>query len=119
MLLDSVRVAAVTLSWAIAMAGCSPAPVITITNQAPVALTNVVVSGSGFSHRVENIAVGAEGVVTVSPRGESGLRVTFDAGNKHIDVGDLAYIEDSGGYRVAVTVASDLGVSAQSDLKGF
>lgn len=114
-----MRLLVITLSWVIAMAGCSPSPVITVKNRAPVTLISVVVSGSGFSHRLENIATGAEGVVTVNPRGESDLRLSFDAGNRHIDVGDLAYIEGSGGYRVAVTVASDLGVSAMPELKGY
>lgn len=102
-----------------ALSGCSPAPVITIANRAPVVLTNVVVSGSGFSHRVESIAPGAEGTVTVKPRGESDLRIAFDAADRHVDVGDLAYIEASGGYRVAISVSPDLSVSAVSDIKGY
>jgi hypothetical protein len=109
----------IILAWVVALAGCSPSPVVTITNRSPVALTNVVVSGSGFSERIERIAAGAEGRVTVRPRGESGLRIAFDAGSQHIDVDDLSYIEASGGYRVAVTVQSDLKVSASSDLRGY
>jgi hypothetical protein len=109
----------IMLAWVVALAGCSPSPVVTITNHSPVALNNVVVSGSGFSERIESIAAGAEHRVTVRPRGESGLRVAFDAGSQHIDVDDLAYIEASGGYRVAVTVQSDLKVSASSDLGGY
>lgn len=107
------------LAWVVALAGCSSSPVVTITNHSPVALTNVVVSGSGFSERIESIAAGAEHRVTVRPRGESGLRVAFDAGSQHIDVDDLAYIEASGGYGVAVTVQSDLKVSVSLDLRGY
>lgn len=50
----------IILAWVVALAGCSPSPVVTITNHSPVALTNVVVSGSGFSERIERIAAGAE-----------------------------------------------------------
>ena len=82
------------LAWVVALAGCSPSPVVTITNHSPVALNNVVVSGSGFSERIESIAAGAEHRVTARPRGESGLRV-------------------------AVTVQSDLKVSVSSDLGGY
>lgn len=103
----------------VTLAGCSRAPVITITNRSTNALTAVVVSGSGFSERIDRIAAGAERRLTVHPRGESGLRVTFDAGSQHIDVDDLAYIEAGGGYRVTVTVQPDLKVSASSDLRGY
>lgn len=114
-----MRFAVVALLCATGLGGCSPAPVITITNRAPVTLTNVVVSGTGFSQRVDNIAAGAQRLVTVKPRGESGLRIRFDAGNTHVDVADLAYLEGHGGYRVAVTIAPDLQVSAQAQTGGY
>ncbi len=110
---------AVALSCAATLAGCSPAPVVTIANQAPVGLANVVVSGTGFSRSVGNIAPGAQAVVAVSPRGESGLRIAFDAAGRHIESGDLAYLENNGGYRVAVTVAPDLRVAAHTEIKGY
>jgi len=108
----------VVIAAIVALAGCSRAPVITITNRSTNALTAVVVAGSGFSERIDRIAAGAERKLTVHPRGESGLRVAFDAGSQHIDVDDLAYIEAGGGYRVAVTVQPDLKVSA-SDLRSY
>ena len=107
------------LAAIVLLAGCSRAPVITITNRSATALTNIVVSGSGFSERIDRIAAGAERRLTVHPRGESGLRVVFEAGGQYINVDDLAYIEASGGYRVAVTVQPDLKVSASSGLRGY
>ena len=101
------------------LVGCSRAPVVTITNRSAVTLTNVVVFGSGFSNRIESITAGAERRVTVRPRGESSLRIMFDAGSQHIDVDDLAYIEARGGYRVAVTVQPDLKVSASENVRGY
>lgn len=109
----------IILALVVALAACSRSPVITITNRSPVVLTNIVVSGSGFSERIESIAAGAERRVSVRPRGESGLRVVFDAGSQHIDVDDLAYLESGDGYSVTVTVQSDLKVSASSNLRGY
>ena len=109
----------IILAAIVALAGCSRAPVVTITNRSTNALANVVVSGSGFSNRIDTIAAGAESRLTVRPRGESGLRVAFDAGGQHIDVGERGYFEAGGGYRVAVTVQPDLKVSVSSGLRSY
>jgi hypothetical protein len=114
---------ATALSWSLVLAaafvcgGCSRDPVVTIANRSDVALTNIVVSGSGFSERIESVASGAAGRVSVHPLGESGLRVAFDAGDRHVDVDDLAYIER--GDRVVVTVRADLKVSARPEKSRF
>ena len=99
------------------MAGCSCAPVITITNQSSVTLSNVVVLGSGFSNRIDSIAAGGVHRLAVHPKGESGLRIVFDAGVQHVDSGELAYIEAGGHYRVSTTVSTNLSVSASTDLQ--
>jgi uncharacterized lipoprotein YajG len=109
----------IILAATVALAGCSRAPVVTITNRSTNALANVVVSGSGFSNRIATIAAGAESRLAVRPRGESGVRIAFDAGGQHIDSGEQGYFEGSGGYRVAVTVAPDLKVSVSSDLRSY
>jgi hypothetical protein len=101
------------------LAGCSRPPVVTIVNSSTVTLSNVVVSGSGFSNSVGNIAAGASHKLTVHPSGESDLRVVFDAGDRHIDTNDLAYLEASGGYRVSVTIQPDLKVSAIEEIRLF
>ena len=103
----------------VALAGCSRAPVVTITNRSTNALANVVLSGTGFSNRIDSIAAGAETRITVHPRGESGIRIAFDADGQHVDSGDQGYFEAGGGYRVAITVAPDLKVSVSSDLRSY
>ena len=102
-----------------ATAGCSRAPVITVKNQSSLTLSNVVVSGSGFTNRIELIRPGAEHRLTVHPSGESGLRLVFDAGTHHIDSGSQGYFEAGGGYRVTATVGTNLGVSIASELRRF
>ena len=103
----------------VALAGCSRTPAITISNRSTSVLSNIVVSGSGFSNRIDCIAAGAECRLTVRPPGESGLRVAFDVGGHRVDVDDLAYIEAAGGYHVAVIVQPDLKVSATSTIRGY
>lgn len=103
----------------VAVVGCSRAPVITITNQSSLTLSNVMVSGSGFSERIERIAAGAEYRLRVHPHGESGVRLVFDAGRQHVDSGEQGYFEAGGGYRVAATIGSNLNVSISSDLRQY
>ena len=103
----------------IAVAGCSDDPTITITNRSGQPLDNVVVSGSGFSASIGAMSPGAQREVAVDPRGESGVRLTFDVGEQHVDSGDQGYFEGSGGYHLAATVQPDLTVSVLSELRGY
>ena len=109
----------IMLAAIVAATGCSRAPVVTITNRSTNALANVVVSGSGFTSRIDNIAAGAESTLTVHPRGESGVRIAFDAGGRHIDAAEQGYFEAGGGYRVVVTIEPDLKVSVSSGLRDY
>jgi hypothetical protein len=103
----------------IVMAGCSDDPTITITNRSGQPLDNVVVSGSGFTQSIGAMSPGAQREVAVDPRGESGVRLTFDVGEQHMDSGDQGYFESSGGYHVAASVQPDLTVSVSSELRGY
>ena len=94
-----------------AAAGCSRAPVITVQNQSSQTLSNVVVSGSGFSTRIANIPAGSEHRLTVRPSGASGVCLVFDAGTQHIDSGSQGYFEARGGYRVFAIIGTNLSVS--------
>jgi hypothetical protein len=103
----------------LAVVGCSRAPVITVTNQSALTLSNAVVSGSGFLERVGTIAPGGEHRLKVRPRGESGVRVVFDAGTQHVDSGEQGYIEAGGGYRVTATVRTNLSVLISDDMRRY
>ncbi|MBM3847855.1 MAG: hypothetical protein FJ405_16415 [Verrucomicrobia bacterium] len=107
------------LAAVITLTGCSRAPVVTIVNRSTNVLTNIVLSGSGFSERIDRIAAGTERRITVRPPGESGLRIAFEAGGQRVDLDDLGYIEGRGGYRVTLAVQSDLKVSASSSLRRY
>lgn len=108
-------VLAVVFVWA----GCSRAPIVTVTNRSPGVITDIVVSGSGFSERIDSISAGSERSLTVHPRGDSGVRVAFDAGGQHVDAGEQGYLEASGGYHVAVIVEPNLKVTVSSELQKY
>ena len=103
---------------AAAVSGCSHSPAVTIKNRSSVTLSNVVVSGSGFSERIDSIAIGGEHKLTVHPRGESGLGVAFDAAGRHFDAGQQDYFED-GGYRITAIVSTNFTVAVSVDSRSY
>ena len=107
------------LALSMGLAGCSRAPTVTVANRATVTLSNVVISGSGFSNRIESIAAGVDHTLTIHPSGDSGLRLVFDAGGQHIDSAEQGYFEAGSGYRVKATVDTNLSVSVTSDLSPY
>lgn len=107
------------LAVAFVLANCSREPVVTISNLSPVVIMNIVVSGSGFSERIDSLAAGSERSLILHPSGESGVRIAFDAGGQHIDSGEQGYVEANGGYRVAVRIERDLKVSVLSKLQKY
>jgi hypothetical protein len=95
----------VIVSTLVVIAGCSRDPAITITNESPLTLSNVVVSGSGFSESVESIAAGKEHSLTVRPRGDSRVRIVFDAGTNQVDSGAQDTLRLVGGIRLPLSSA--------------
>jgi hypothetical protein len=100
------------LLWA-----CGGGPAVTIANRSNVALDNVVVSGSGFSIPVGHLGVDETRSLSPHPRGESGIRVVFDAAGQHHDSGEQGYFEGGNAYRVSITVDTAMKVIVDSGLK--
>ena len=109
----------ITFLILVAAAGCSCLPSITVRNQSTLTLSNVVLSGSGFSERIGTIPAGQDHQLVVRPRGESGVRLVFDAGTQHVDSGPQGYFESGGGYRVAATISTNLSVDVSVDLRPY
>ena len=105
----------IVLALVLAWAGCSRETSMTVTNHSAGILTNIVVSGSGFSEPIGSLTAGSERQLAIHPRGESGVRGAFDAGDRHIDAGEQGYFE-AGDYRVSVTIEPDLTVTVSSEL---
>jgi hypothetical protein len=103
----------------LAWTGCSRETDLSVVNRSSRVITNVVVSGFGFSERIASLSAGSERRLSVHPRGDSGVRVAFDADGQHVDVGEQGYFEAGGAYRVAVTVEPDLKVTVSSQLRGY
>jgi hypothetical protein len=100
-------------------AGCARQPQLTVVNQSSSPLTNLVVSGTGFSVRLETLAPGTQTHVGVSPSGDSGLRFEFDANGKHFASAPDCYIENSPLYRVTATVSPDFKVKVDVSIKSY
>lgn len=94
-----------------ALCGCSPEPRIVVRNLSPQALTNVVVSGVGFSKRVPVIEPGQRVQFRVEPSGESSLSLRFDTAGRTIDSGKQGYFEPRSHSRVDAVVQPDLSVT--------
>lgn len=109
----------ILLALVFVLAGCSRETGLTVTNHSSGVITNIIVSGSGFSERINRLAAGAEYRLAVHPRSESGARVIFDAGGRHIDIGEQGYFEASGSYRVAVIIEPDLNVTVSSEFEQY
>ena len=107
----------VACSLAASLLGCSDRPVVTVANQSSTTLEHLVVSGSGFSEDVGSLSAGAKRSFSPHSRGESGLRVAFDALGAHHTTAEEGYFEGSGGYRVSVSIDAHFKVTVDSTLK--
>lgn len=109
----------IALALVFTCTGCSRETALTLTNRSSGVITNIIVSGSGFSTHIDSLPTGSERRLLVYPRGESGVSVVFDAGGRHIDAGEQGYFEAGGDYRVAVIVEPDLKVTVSSQLQHY
>lgn len=97
--------------------GCSRHPQVTVHNNSGVTITNVVISGQGFSENLRDIVPGGSERAAVSPMADSGLRLGFDANGTRHNPPEDGYFEASPHYRVTATVAADLSVKVESSIK--
>ena len=100
-----------------ALTGCSRHPQVTVRNNSGVTITNVVISGSGFSEKVRDIVPGGSERAAVRPTADSGLRIAFDANGIRHNPPEDGYLEASPHYRVTATVAPDFTVKVDSSIK--
>ena len=107
------------LSTLILAPGCSRRPAMTVKNQSPHTISNVVVSGTGFTENLGSIPSGGEHRLRVRPTGDSGMRLVFDAAATHVDSGSRGYFESSGGYHMTAIVGTNLSVTVIEDHRSF
>lgn len=109
----------ITLGLATALCSCSPAPRITVKNDSPHTLSNLVVSGTGFSERLPILEPGTQHQWTVTPSSESSLGLRFDAAQRTVDSGKQGYFEPKGRYRIEAVVRPELNVSVTTKTSWF
>ena len=107
----------ILLAWALALAGCNKGTIICLSNNSGVSVSNVVVSGNGFTNRLGFLENGKITSVIVHPTGESGVRLNFEHNNKPFDSGSREYVEGVTDYQIALTIRPDLTVSSGSGLR--
>ncbi len=96
---------------------CSRHPRVTVVNASADPLTDLVLSGSGFSEPLGSLAPGEKKTVEVRPSADTGLTVTFEAkGTTHAPPAD-GYFEASRLYRVTATVRPDFSVKVESEIR--
>lgn len=103
------------LATCLLLPGCSRGPRVTLVNSSSLSLSNVVVSGSGFSVPMGTVPPGESRRTRVRPSGESSIRVAFEAGGRKVDSGEQGYVEARGGYRVWVLVGTNLAVQVMDE----
>lgn len=112
----NMRVLLATLV-AMLLSGCVSGVPVNIDNQSSSDLTNVVVSGNGFSESVGTIRASSSATVRVRPKGESGVKVAFEVnGQRYYGIED-GYIENDTLYTVDVTVGADFSISIKAGLR--
>ena len=97
--------------------GCSRHPQVTVRNNSGVTITNVVISGQGFSEKLRDIVPGGSERAALRPTADSGLRLAFDANGTRHSPPENGYLEASPHYRVTATVAPDFSVKVESSIK--
>lgn len=107
-----------TLVFSTLLAGCVSGVPVSIDNQSSSDLANVVVSGNGFSESVGTIRAGGSAIVRVRPKGESGVRVAFEAnGQRYYGSIEDGYIENNDLYTVKATVDAGFSIVIETSLR--
>ncbi|MFM7213350.1 MAG: hypothetical protein ACKO3H_00555 [Verrucomicrobiota bacterium] len=92
------------------LVGCSGSPEVELRNDASQTVSNLVVSGTGFTERIGTVRAGEGRRFVVRPTGESGVRIDFEAGGRRVDSGSQGYIEPRGGSRIRAVIGTNLDV---------
>lgn len=113
------------MPFAVACAGtvvaCSSGTPVEVRNRSSMTLHDVSVSvsvrGSGFEQSVAaTLAPGQARTVSVRPKGDSGLAISFIADSRRVSHAEKGYFEGNGFYTVQVIVQPDLSASVEGKL---
>ncbi|MFM8421542.1 MAG: hypothetical protein ACKOEQ_15625 [Verrucomicrobiota bacterium] len=111
-----LRAVAVAAAFLALESGCRRGPVVVVTNASGVTISNVVVSGVGFTNAIAFLAPGERTALRVRPSGDTHVRAVFEAGGSH-DSGNLGYLENSGAYRVGLVIGTNGAVRFEGEAR--
>lgn len=111
-----LRAVAVAAAFLALESGCRRGPVVVVTNASGVTISNVVVSGVGFTNAIAFLAPGERTALRVRPSGDTHVRAVFEAGGLH-DSGNLGYLENSGAYRVGLVIGTNGAVRFEGEAR--
>lgn len=114
-----MRLSLSTILITCCLVGCDRATPVSVLNQSGATLRDVVVSGNGFDQRLGDIAQGVTATTQVRPKGESGLKLSFQSGHRLVTLPAGGYFEGGGRYAVTVVVTPDLGAAVSSTLRPY
>ncbi len=87
-----------------------------IKNESGHDLYNLVLSGSGFSEKIEELKDGTTTTIELFPPGESSLDLKFTANGKDFDLPQDTYFEGGGAYTVFVKIGKNFEVDVRVEI---
>lgn len=93
------------------ISGCTHNANLNVINRSSTEITNVVATGSGFTQSIGSIKAGEQRSISVSPSGESGLQLEFDAKGKRFKSVPQGYFESGSNAKVTATVSPEFVVT--------
>ena len=96
------------------VSNCGPrGAIIKVKNNSGTDLTNLVISGNGFSNTIPKLKSNESTSIQVFPKGESSLTVQFLSNGKEFNLPQDTYFEGTGQYSVFVEIKDDLTVNIE------
>ena len=99
------------------LSGCISGVPVSIENQSSSELTEVVVSGKGFSESVGTVRAGGSELIHIHPRAETTVKVAFAVRGQRYSGTLERTIENDNVNTVKATVSADLSVSVTAELR--
>jgi len=99
------------------LSGCISGIPVNIDNRSASPLTNVVVSGKGFSESVGSIAAGGKAQVRVRPRIATTVKVVFEVAGRRYSGTTAEDLENDNTYTVEAVVDPEFSISISPSLR--
>ena len=99
------------------LTGCISGVPVSIENQSSSDLTEVVVSGKGFSESVGKVGAGRSELFHIRPKGETQVKVTFTVDGQRYTGTLEGTIENDNVNTIKATVSADFSISIVAEVR--